>query len=77
MATISPKTKKYVRIDTYGDLIMPLEVFERICDKILITKSDYEDGEYVLSEIKKMDKVQLHDVDEVKNLLVHDKLQNS
>ena len=77
MATISPKTKKFVRIDTYGDLIMPLEVFERICDKIMITKSEYEDGEYVLSEIKSFDKVHLHDVEEVKNLLVHDKLKNS
>ena len=56
---------------------MPLEVFERICDKIMITKSDYEDGEYVLSELKSFDKVHLHDVEEVKNLLVHDKLKNS
>lgn len=77
MATISPKTKKFVRIDTYGDMIMPLEVFERICDKIMITKSDYEDGEYVLNEIRTFDKVYLHDVEEVKNLLVHDKLKNS
>ena len=77
MTTISPKTKKYVRIDTYGDLVMPLEVFERICDKIMIAKSEYEDGEIVLTQIKSFDKVHLHDVDEVKNLLVHDKLKNS
>ena len=74
---MATKTKKYVRIDGYSDLLMPLEVFERISDKILFVSTGYEDGKYHLNEITELEKVFLHDPEEVENLLRHDKLSQS
>lgn len=74
---MATKTKKYVRIDGYSDLLMPLEVFERISDKILFVSTGYEDGKYHLNEITELEKVFLHDPEEVENLLMHDKLSQS
>ncbi len=71
------KTKKYVRIDGYSDLLMPLEVFERISDKILFVRTEYDDGKTHLKEITELEKVFLHDPSEVENLLMHDKLSQS
>lgn len=71
------KTKKYVRIDGYSDLLMPLEVFERVSDKILFVRTEYDDGKTHLKEITELEKVFLHDPSEVENLLMHDKLSQS
>ena len=74
---MATKTKKYVRIDGYSDLLMPLEVFERVADKILFVRTEYDEGKTHLKEISEMDKVHLHDPSEVENLLMHDKLSQS
>lgn len=74
---MATKTKKYVRIDGYSDLLLPLEVFERIADKILFVRTDYSEGKTHLTEITEMEKVFLHDPSEVENLLMHDKLSQS
>tara|TARA_B110000238_G_C16022465_1_gene393837 strand:+ start:70 stop:300 length:231 start_codon:yes stop_codon:yes gene_type:complete len=71
------KTKKYVRIDSYSDLLMPLEVFERVADQIMFVRTAYEDGATHLSEITEIDKFHLHTPAEVENLLIHDKLSKS
>ena len=71
------KTKKYVRIDGYSDLLMPLEVFERVSDEILFVRTEYDDGKTHLKEITELEKVFLHDPSEVENLLMHDKLSQS
>ena len=71
------KTKKYVRIDGYSDLLMPLEVYERVSDKILFVRTEYDDGKTHLKEITELEKVFLHDPSEVENLLMHDKLSQS
>jgi hypothetical protein len=74
---MATKTKKYVRIDGYSDLLLPLEVFERISDKILFVCTEYDDGKTHLKEITELEKVFLHDPSEVENLLMHDKLSQS
>jgi len=74
---MATKTKKYVRIDGYSDLLLPLEVFERISDKILFVRTEYDDGKTHLKEITELEKVFLHDPSEVENLLMHDKLSQS
>lgn len=74
---MATKTKKYVRIDGYSDLLLPIEVFERIVDKILFVRTEYGDGKTHLTEITEMEKVFLHDPSEVENLLMHDKLSQS
>ena len=71
------KTKKYVRINDYGDFIMPLEVFERVCDKLFIASTSYEDGADVINELKTPSRITLHDPDEVENVIMHNKLANS
>tara|TARA_R110000744_G_scaffold296124_1_gene406062 strand:+ start:68 stop:298 length:231 start_codon:yes stop_codon:yes gene_type:complete len=71
------KTKKYVRIDSYSDLLMPLEVFERVADQIMFVRTAYEDGATHLTEITEIDKFHLHTPAEVENLLMHDKLSKS
>lgn len=70
-------TKKYVRISDYGDFLMPLEVFERVCDKLWVVSSSYEDGEDVLNEVKEPKRISLHSPDEVENVMMHNKLAKS
>jgi hypothetical protein len=52
-------------------------VFERISDKILFVRTEYDDGKTHLKEITELEKVFLHDPSEVENLLMHDKLSQS
>jgi len=74
---MAKQTKKYVRIHDYGDLLMPLEVFERVCDQLFIVSTSYEDGEDILDSVKSPTRFHLHDPDEVDNLFMHSKLSNS
>jgi hypothetical protein len=52
-------------------------VFERVCDKLWVVSSSYEDGEDVLNEIKEPKRINLHSPDEVENVMMHNKLANS
>lgn len=70
------KTKKYVRISEYGDILMPIEKFQSVCDSMYLVRSTYTDGKDELTDIKQIEAIKLHSVEEVEVLLMHDMLSN-
>ena len=66
------KTKKYVRISEYGDVLMPIEKFQAVCDSMYLVRTTYTDGNDELTEIKQIDSLKLHSAEEVEVLLMHD-----
>lgn len=60
------KVKNYARINSYGQLLVPIELLDKIASEGYIVSTSYGEGSTeVISEIKKIDKVSIHDQDEV------------
>jgi hypothetical protein len=69
------KHKNYARITSYGDLLIPTNMLEKLVENAFIVRTSYTDGEDIISEITTVDKVALHDASELKAAAVQIALQ--
>lgn len=68
-------SKKYARISDYGDLLVPLSLLDKIVSECCIVSTSYDGGnKQVISEIKPISRVEIHDEEELKDAEVQQKL---
>lgn len=62
-------SKQYARITDYGDILVPLNLLEKIVEHGYLVRTEYENntGE-VLKEVHKMTGFKLHSEEEVKSV---------
>lgn len=70
------KTDKiYARISDYGDIMVPLALFEKIASEGFIVRTTYENGEDVISEIGGINKINIHKGQELVDALAQKALR--
>lgn len=57
--------KKYARVSDYGDILIPLSLLEKVIEQCLIVNTTYQDGVDTINKVKKIDRVQFHDQEEL------------
>lgn len=70
----SSKSKKYVRISAYGNLMFPIELLPQIVEQGLIVSTTWEDGKNVISKVESIDTVNIHDYEEIEAAIVQSRL---
>lgn len=58
-------TKKYAVIDSYGKLLVPVSMLEKITEHCLIGRTEWLDSKDVLTEVETISKVQIIDKDDI------------
>lgn len=67
--------KKFARINEYGDLLVPLSLLDKIVSECRIVSTSYDGGnKQVISEIKPISRIEIHDEQELKDAEVQQKL---
>ena len=74
--TMTVKADKiYARISDYGDIMVPLALFEKMASEGFIVRTSYENGDDVISEIGEIKKVNIHKGQEIVDALAQKALQ--
>jgi|TARA_R110000803_G_scaffold41704_4_gene89604 hypothetical protein len=68
------KHKTYARLSTYGDLVVPTKMLEQLVEHAFLVRTTYADGIDTITEIQPIDKVNMHNVDEIKAAAVQQAL---
>lgn len=66
--------KSYARIDSYGKLLVPVSLLEKIASECYIAETEYTEEGMSLSKLTPISKIELHSADEVKSVLMHQEL---
>jgi hypothetical protein len=67
--------KKYARVDDYGELLIPLDLMAKIMDQCYIIRTTYENDKHLISDVKPVSRLVIHDHDEVRSVLAQKKLE--
>jgi len=70
------KGKKYARFSGYGDLMIPIALLEKLLAESFLVEMGYDENtnDRVISKIKEIDSVTIHDGDEIDLALAESKL---
>ena len=64
------KKKTYARISTYGDLLVPMSMLERLVQEGMLVRTSYVGDEDQITEIKKIDNIKIHTEEELEHARV-------
>jgi protein-L-isoaspartate O-methyltransferase len=64
------KKKTYARISSYGDLLVPMSMLEKLCEEGMLVRTSYENDVDQITEIRKIDNIKIHTEDELENARV-------
>jgi protein-L-isoaspartate O-methyltransferase len=64
------KKKTYARISSYGDLLVPMSMLEKLCEEGMLVRTSYENEVDQITEIRKIDNIKIHTEDELENARV-------
>lgn len=64
------KKKTYARISSYGDLLVPMSMLEKLCEEGMLVRTSYENEVDQITEIRKIDNIRIHTEDELENARV-------
>ena len=64
------KKKTYARISTYGDLLVPMSMLEKLCEEGMLVRTSYENDTDQIIEIRKIDNIKIHTEDELEHAKV-------
>ena len=64
------KKKTYARISTYGDLLVPMSMLERLVQEGMLVRTSYEGDVDRITEIRSIDNVKIHTDEEIENAKV-------
>ena len=67
---MATKEKNYARITTYGNLLVPIEMLDKIVSEGFIASTTYSSDKELISEIKRIDKVTIHGEEELEQAKV-------
>ena len=67
----------YARISQYGDLLIPVELLDKVLSSGFIVRTSYNDGVDEITELVKITDVKIHSGDEVSNIMMHAVLSES
>ena len=70
-------SKKYARITQYGDLLVPMDMLEKIVANCLIVGTSYVDGKDLINKVSEIDRVSIHDSTEIDDAIVQQKLEEA
>tara|TARA_B100000900_G_scaffold413005_1_gene435982 strand:- start:605 stop:835 length:231 start_codon:yes stop_codon:yes gene_type:complete len=62
--------KTYARLSGYGDLLVPMNMLEKIVQDGMIVRTSYVGGEDQITEVRKICDVKIHDEEEIENARV-------
>lgn len=66
--------KIYARISDYGDVMVPLALFEKIASEGYIVRTTYENGEDSITEVSTIKRINVHKGQELVNALAQQAL---
>ena len=69
------KNTNFARISDYGDLLVPLDMLDRLITEGRIVRTTYENDVDVISEIKEIQRVNIHTPADLENAKVQIALQ--
>lgn len=69
-------SKKYAKIKTYGNLLVPLAMLEKITETCFIADTDWTDNGEVLSSIKEFKDFTLIDKKDIDVCIAQQELEN-
>ena len=64
------KKTTYARISSYGDLLVPMSMLEKLCEEGMLVRTSYENEVDQITEIRKIDNIRIHTEDELENARV-------
>ena len=70
-------SRKYARITDYGDLLIPLGLLEKLLDQAVLVNTSYENGEDIITKVKKINRFVIYDKEEIDAALVQQALEGN
>jgi hypothetical protein len=69
--------KKYVGIKTYGEVLVPVELLEKLLDCGYTASTSYDSNlsDYVISDIQSIKEVRVYDEDDIQTALAQKALE--
>lgn len=64
------KKKTYARISTYGDLLVPMSMLEKLVQEGMLVRTSYVGEVDMITEIRPIDNVKIHTDEELENAKV-------
>lgn len=68
------KSKKYVRISTYGSIAVPIEMLESLVESGLLVSTTWENGKDTISSVNQITNVVVVDYEEIEAAIVQQRL---
>ena len=62
---MAKKNTNFARISDYGDLLVPIDMLDRIVTECRIVRTKYENDMDVISEIREISRVNLHTPEDI------------
>lgn len=76
MATVKVE-KKFARISTYGDILIPMGMLEQFVESALVVRTTYENSEDRISEVKSVGSFTIHGENEIEQARVQMALEGT
>ena len=64
------KKKTYARISTYGDLLVPMSMLEKLVQEGMLVRTSYVGEVDMITEVRPIDNVKIHTDEELENAKV-------
>ena len=64
------KKKTYARISTYGDLLVPMSMLEKLVQEGMLVRTSYVGEVDMITEVRPIDNVKIHTDEEIENAKV-------
>ena len=69
------KQKNYIRIGGYGDLLIPIDMLDRLVSEGYLARTSYENDHDVITELHPIDRIHVHTDKDIEQARVQMALQ--